>query len=71
MIDSNLQMSFLIVDRMFDEHPVILRDCYWGDVPSELKDSLECNVDVPRCPNPLDSVEVHGSTAGSPCSVSF
>lgn len=38
MIDSNLQMSFLIVDKMFDEHPIILKDQYWGDAPSELKD---------------------------------
>lgn len=31
-------MSFLIVDKMFDVHPIILKDSYWGEVPSELKD---------------------------------
>lgn len=60
MIDSNLQMSFLIVDRMFDEHPAIIKDCYWGDVPSELKDSLEYNnEDGSRNFNPMTGVQIH------------
>lgn len=44
MIDSNLQMSFLIVDKMFDVHPIILKDSYWGEVPSELKDMAHPDV---------------------------
>lgn len=38
IIDNNLQMSYLIVDKMHDEYPMILKDCYWGDAPQKLQD---------------------------------
>ncbi|KAJ1523655.1 hypothetical protein ONE63_001497 [Megalurothrips usitatus] len=37
LIDRNLQMSYVIVDEMHEEHPEMLRDAYWDEVfPAEL-----------------------------------
>lgn len=38
MIDKNLQMAYLIVDDMYAEHPIILKDMWWEEVPTELPD---------------------------------
>lgn len=39
VVDSNLQMSYLIVDKMHDNYPMILKDLYWGDAPRLLQDA--------------------------------
>ncbi|CAH0759222.1 unnamed protein product [Diatraea saccharalis] len=36
LIDRNLQVSYMIVDEMHHEHPELIRDQYWDEVPSEL-----------------------------------
>ncbi|XP_030387313.1 bestrophin-4 [Scaptodrosophila lebanonensis] len=37
LIDRNLQVSYLIVDEMHNDHPQLLRDQYWDEVfPNEL-----------------------------------
>lgn len=38
LIDRNLQMSYLIVDEMHHEHPELLKDQYWDQIPTELPD---------------------------------
>jgi bestrophin, other len=38
MIDRNLQMSYLIVDEMHNEHPELLKDQYWNEIPTTLLD---------------------------------
>ena len=38
MIDRNLQMSYLIIDDMHNEHPVLLKDLYWNGIPQSLPD---------------------------------
>lgn len=38
LIDRNLQMSYLIVDEMHHEHPELLKDQYWNQIPQELPD---------------------------------
>lgn len=38
LIDRNLQMSYLIVDEMHHEHPELLKDQYWNQIPHELPD---------------------------------
>lgn len=38
MIDRNLQMSYLIVDDMHNEHPELLKDLYWNGIPQALPD---------------------------------
>ena len=38
MIDRNLQMSYLIVDEMHNEHPELLKDQYWNEIPKNLPD---------------------------------
>lgn len=38
MIDWNLQMSYLIVDEMHNEHPELLKDQYWSEMPKKLPD---------------------------------
>lgn len=38
MIDRNLQMAYLIVDDMHNDHPELLKDQYWNGVPQELPD---------------------------------
>lgn len=38
MIDRNLQMSYLIVDEMHNEHPELLKDQYWHEIPNKLPD---------------------------------
>jgi hypothetical protein len=46
MIDKNLQMAYLIVDDMHSEHPTILRDVYWEEMPTELPDKGRNSTDV-------------------------
>ncbi|MCL4136081.1 UNVERIFIED_CONTAM: hypothetical protein GTU68_052911 [Idotea baltica] len=37
LIDRNLQVSYLIVDEMHNEHPELIQDIYWDEVyPTEL-----------------------------------
>jgi len=37
LIDRNLQVSYLIVDEMHNDHPQLVRDQYWDEVfPNEL-----------------------------------
>lgn len=36
MIDRNLQVSYMIVDEMHHNHPNLVRDQYWDEIPSEL-----------------------------------
>lgn len=38
MIDRNLIISYLIVDIMHDDHPELLKDQYWDEIPSSLPD---------------------------------
>lgn len=38
MIDKNLQMSYLIVDEMHNDHPELLKDQYWSEIPESLPD---------------------------------
>lgn len=38
MIDRNLQASYLIVDEMHNEHPELLKDQYWNEIPGKLPD---------------------------------
>ena len=40
MIDRNLQMSYLIVDEMHNEHPELVKDQYWDEIPKRLYDNL-------------------------------
>ncbi|CAO1430073.1 unnamed protein product [Diamesa tonsa] len=40
MIDRNLQMSYLIVDEMHNEHPELVKDQYWDEIPKKLYDNL-------------------------------
>lgn len=41
MIDRNLQMAYLIVDEMHNEHPELLKDQYWNEMPSQLPDRVK------------------------------
>lgn len=38
MIDRNLQMSYLIVDDIHNEHPELVKDLYWNEMPQALPD---------------------------------
>jgi hypothetical protein len=38
MIDRNLQMSYIVVDEMHNEHPELLKDQYWDGIPQKLPD---------------------------------
>lgn len=38
MIDRNIQMSYLIVDEMHQDHPELLKDQYWNEIPRTLPD---------------------------------
>lgn len=38
MIDRNLQMSYLIVDEMRNDHPEVKKDQYWDGIPIQLND---------------------------------
>jgi hypothetical protein len=38
MIDRNLIMSYLIVDEMHNDHPELLKDQYWNEIPKQLPD---------------------------------
>ena len=41
MVDRNLQVSYMIVDEMHDEHPELIRDQYWDEIfPNELPYTL-------------------------------
>ncbi|XP_057367856.1 bestrophin-1-like [Daphnia carinata] len=40
LIDRNLQVSYLIVDEMHNEHPELLRDQYWDEMPQELPHTI-------------------------------
>lgn len=41
IIDRNLQMSYLIVDEMHNDHPELLKDQYWNEIPTKLPDKAE------------------------------
>lgn len=41
IIDRNLQMSYLIVDEMHNDHPELLKDQYWNEIPMKLPDKAE------------------------------
>ncbi|EDV52097.1 bestrophin-2 [Drosophila erecta] len=42
LIDRNLQVSYLIVDEMHNDHPQLVRDQYWDEVfPAELPYAVE------------------------------
>jgi len=51
LIDRNLQVSYLIVDEMHDEHPKLIQDKFWDEgIPNELpytKASEDYIIDVP------------------------
>lgn len=38
LIDLNIQTSYLIVDEMHHEHPELLKDQYWDEIPQKLPD---------------------------------
>jgi Bestrophin, RFP-TM, chloride channel len=38
LIDRNLQTSYIIVDDMHHDHPALLKDQYWDQIPTELPD---------------------------------
>lgn len=38
MIDRNIKLSYLIVDDMHNEHPELLKDQYWNEIPKNLPD---------------------------------
>lgn len=40
MIDRKLQMSYLIVDEMHNEHPDLVKDQYWDEISKNLTDHL-------------------------------
>lgn len=44
MIDKNLQMSYVIVDFMHDNHPELLKDQFWNDMPRKLPGGSEENL---------------------------
>lgn len=41
LIDRNMIMSYMIVDEMHKEHPELLKDLYWNEVPDKLPDRCE------------------------------
>lgn len=59
MIDRNLQMSYLIVDEMHNEHPELLKDQYWDEIPSALPDrAKDDNVRKDSYVGPTDFFDV-------------
>lgn len=38
MIDRNIQMAYLIVDEMHQDHPELLKDQFWNEIPTSLPD---------------------------------
>lgn len=40
MVDRNIQMSYLIVDEMHREHPELLKDQHWNEIPKSLPDRM-------------------------------
>lgn len=48
MIDRNLQMSYLIVDEMHNDHPELLKDQYWHEIPKTLPDKAKSSEDEKR-----------------------
>ncbi|ODM95962.1 Bestrophin-2, partial [Orchesella cincta] len=54
MVDRNLQVSYLIVDEMHNNHPELLRDQYWDEVfPTELPHTVASEMyrDEPPLPS--------------------
>lgn len=43
IIDRNLIMSYLIVDEMHNDHPELLKDQYWDEIPDALPDRARTN----------------------------
>jgi hypothetical protein len=43
-IDRNLQVSYIIVDEMHNEHPELIRDQFWDDVFPELPYTVAAEV---------------------------
>lgn len=37
-VDTNLQMSYIIVDEIHADHPDLLKDAFWDEIPQELPD---------------------------------
>ncbi len=56
LIDRNMQVSYLIVDEMHNEHPELIRDQFWDDVFPELPYTAAAEVNRVQDPYP-------GSTA--------
>ncbi|RVE45968.1 hypothetical protein evm_009371 [Chilo suppressalis] len=52
LIDRNLQVSYMIVDDMHHEHPELIRDQYWDEVPSELPYTIATEKDREEHPEP-------------------
>lgn len=44
MVDRNLQLSYIIVDNMHDDHPELLKDQYWNEMPQTLPDKSRENL---------------------------
>lgn len=39
-VDTNLQMSYIIVDEIHADHPDLLKDAFWDEIPQELPDQV-------------------------------
>lgn len=37
-VDTNIQMSYIIVDEIHADHPDLLKDAFWDEIPQELPD---------------------------------
>lgn len=55
IIDRNLQMVYLIVDEMHNEHPELLKDQYWDEMPLHLPDRTK---DEKKTPSFADQTDV-------------
>lgn len=70
LIDRNLQVSYLIVDEMHNEHPELIKDQYWNEVfpatmPYEMNSSLKKTPEEP----PLHSTAELGNKIGKKSSL--
>ncbi|XP_037818017.1 bestrophin-4-like [Lucilia sericata] len=55
LIDRNLQVSYLIVDEMHNEHPELIKDQYWDEVfPAKMPYKTDGIIKIPEDP-PLHS----------------